>query len=120
MTIGLPLLKDSLDSPLSQHFGKAKWLLIYEGEGRHRFVRNTGLSGHSVVQELASAGCTDVVILGAGAGAWGHLQQGGMRVWQGEADIPARELVRRAEEGALLRAEPPSAGDPGHGGHCSH
>ncbi len=120
MSFGLPLLKDSLDSPLSQHFGKAKWLLVYEGAGRHRFVRNAGLSGRSVVQDLAAAGCTDVVILHAGDGAWGHLQRGGMRVWQGEADVPARELIRRAEEGSLARAAAPGAGDPPHGGHCDH
>jgi predicted Fe-Mo cluster-binding NifX family protein len=119
MTFGLPLVKDSLDSPLSQHFGKAKWLLVYEAAERHRFVRNTGLSGPSVVEALAAAGCSDVVVLDAGAGAWGHLQQSGMRIWQGEPEVPARELIAGVERGALARAEPPAAGDPSHGGHCS-
>jgi predicted Fe-Mo cluster-binding NifX family protein len=121
MTIGLPLLKDSLDSPLSQHFGKAKWLLVYQSPERYQFLRNTGLSGHFVVQALVGAGCTDVVILHAGSGAWGHLQQGGVRTWLGEPGVPARDLVRRLEEGGLARAEPPDEDDPSsHGENCTH
>ncbi len=44
-TIGLPLSHDRLDAPLSDHFGKAKWLAVVPEDGPPRFLRNEGLSG---------------------------------------------------------------------------
>ena len=49
-SVGLTLSRETLDAPLAQHFGKAKWLLIYESDSSFEFVRNEVLSGRGVVE----------------------------------------------------------------------
>ena len=53
MRIGFTLLLNQNDSRLSPHFGKAKWIGIYDTETESmRFERNTGLNGRFVADVL--------------------------------------------------------------------
>jgi predicted Fe-Mo cluster-binding NifX family protein len=100
--IGLTLLHDSEDSPLSDHFGKAKWLGIYEpSTGEMRFVRNTGLNGRFVADAFDEAGCSHVVFTNIGEGALGHLGSYEILAVWGPAGIPAKSLVQDVESGRL-------------------
>ncbi len=115
----MPVARMDLDAPLAKHFGKAKWLAILE-PGRCRFVRNEWLDGRTVVAELASHGCTDVVARHMGCGAYAHVAASGMRAWQGDDAVTARVVVDRLTSGGLPRLEPDDCGhrDPrGHEGH---
>ena len=47
---------DSLDAPLARTFGKAKWLLLWDGDGGAEFRRNEQLSGGSVAGAIAEHG----------------------------------------------------------------
>ena len=53
--------RDSLDAPLARTFGKAKWLLFWDGGNGAVFRRNETLSGGSVAGAFAASGCRDVV-----------------------------------------------------------
>jgi hypothetical protein len=39
-TLAMMVSRDSLDAPLARTFGKAKWLLLWEGTNRAAFRRN--------------------------------------------------------------------------------
>jgi len=116
MRLGLPLSQDRLDAPLSEHFGKAPWLAVIEGDAPPRFLRNQGQGGRWVAEALAAAGVTDVVAGHMGGGAFGHLAAAGLLVWQGDATSTAAELLRRCQAGALPPLTPPPPGTGGHGG----
>ncbi len=115
-TIGLPLSHDRLDAPLSDHFGKAKWLAVVPEDGPPRFLRNEGLSGGWVAGALAAAGVTDVVAGHMGGGAFQHLVGAGLRAWQAGPAATAAGQVEALRAGALAPMTPPAAGH-GHGGH---
>lgn len=116
MRVGLTLLKNEDDSPLSPHFGTAKWLGIYDAAtGTMHFERNTGLYGGFVADALARAGCTHAVFAHIGGPALEHLRAHGIRAFWGEPGQPATELVARLERGELRAAE--SSDDSGGQAH---
>ncbi|HLI62347.1 MAG TPA: NifB/NifX family molybdenum-iron cluster-binding protein [Terriglobales bacterium] len=93
------------DSALSPHFGKAKWILIRDGEsGEISFEQNTALNGHAVVDLMTRHGCTDAVFTNIGPGALRHLEQAGIRGWIGPAGVPLPQVLERFERGELKRA----------------
>lgn len=106
MRIGFTLLKESADSALSPHFGKAKWLGIHDTDtNTTHFVRNTGLSGRFVADVFGEANCTHAVFAQIGAPALEHLKAHGLEAFWGEAEVPATTLVQRLKRGQLARAE---------------
>jgi len=110
--IGMTLLKESWDSPLSPHFGKAKWVLVYDTESEQQhFERNRGLNGRAVVDIMAAHGCTDAIFTHIGAGALRHLREAGMAGWYGAAGVPASEVLARWQKGELQQARSASAHD---------
>lgn len=118
MTIlGLVLSADRLDAPLSGHFGKAPWLGVVADGAPPRFLRNEGMGGGWVAGAFAAAGVTDVVADHIGVGAWGHLAERGLRVWQATAGGTAAEQVAAFLAGRLAPMDAP-AGGHGHGGGC--
>lgn len=120
MRIGFTLLKNADTSPLSPHFGMAKWLGIYDTEtGLMRFERNAGLNGRSVADAFARAGCTHAVFTHIGAPALGHLEAHRIRGFWGNADQPATALVIRLQRGELRPAES-TAHPGGRGRHVAH
>jgi predicted Fe-Mo cluster-binding NifX family protein len=118
-TLALPLSHDGLDAPLSDHFGKCKWLAILSPGAAPRFLRNQGLNGRWVAEALAAAGVTDVVAGHMGDGAFRQLAAAGLAVWQAApagatgADQAARHLA-----GQLARMTAPPAHDHGAAGGC--
>lgn len=105
MRIGFTLLKEQKDSPLSQHFGKAKWLGILDSAtGEMQFVRNTGLNGRFVADQFDEAGVTHAVFANIGAPALEHLKRYGIRAYRGDAGVPAPALAERLEAGTLPSA----------------
>jgi predicted Fe-Mo cluster-binding NifX family protein len=113
--LGLTVLKETPDSPLSPHFGIAKWILIYEPETEGTtFVRNEGLTGKAVVDQLVRHGCTDAIFASIGDGALRHLDAAGIRGWYGDGDQPPVELARLLAEGQLRRAATASHRAPRH------
>jgi predicted Fe-Mo cluster-binding NifX family protein len=117
-TVALPMSHDRLDAPLSDHFGKAKWLAVVDEAGQARFLRNEGLNGRWVAQALAAAGVTDVVAAHMGGGAFGHLGEAGLRAWAAAPGETAEAQLRAFREGRLARLEaPPPHGDH-HGAGC--
>src|SRR5512138_604118 len=115
MKIGMTLSHSDLDSPPAEHFGKAKWLAVLDGD-RCELFRNTGLDGRSVAEAFAARGCTDVVVDHLGAGAWAHVTGAGMRIWKAEPGQSVRALARALEEGRL-RPLGPEGVHAAHGHH---
>ncbi len=113
MTISRP----SVDAPLAGHFGKAKWLLVYEAPERFELIQNVGLNGHYVAQAFAAHGCTDVVVRHLGPGAYSHVNAAGMRIWRGEDGRSARSLAEALQRNELL---PLAESEVGHGRHGEH
>ncbi len=109
--IGIPVSRMDLDAPLAKHFGKAKWLAILEPPGKCRFVRNPGLDGGTVVAELASHGCTDVVARHMGCGAFARVTASGMRAWEGDDAVTPRVVADRLALGGLRPLEPEDCGE---------
>jgi predicted Fe-Mo cluster-binding NifX family protein len=110
--IGMTVSRPDPDAPLAGHFGKARWLLVVEAPDRFELLRNEGLDGRSVAEVFASHGCTDVIALRMGWGAYAHVTAAGMRVWEGDAGVTARVLAERLAHGAL---QPLAPGDVTHG-----
>jgi predicted Fe-Mo cluster-binding NifX family protein len=110
-TIGcLTLLKKS-DSPLSPHFGKAKWLMVLNRESQQiHFVQNTGLNGRSVVELLQQQGCDEVVFSNIGEGALRQLKQSRIAGWYAPADLPVPRVLEMLSAGQLRLARKPGPG----------
>lgn len=102
--IGLTVSRNDLDARSAMHFGKAKWLLIYQNDETYQFVRNRWLVGRAVVYQFVQAGCTDVVFANIGWGALRNLRAAGIRAWFAARDVPAREVVRLLRRGELAEA----------------
>src|SRR5512140_2910817 len=99
--IGMTLSRERVEDPLAPHFGKAKWLLVWDSAGPARFIPTQGLNGRGVAEAFAAACCTQVVASHLGPGALAHLRQAGIRVLEGSPDAPAMELARLADAGQL-------------------
>jgi predicted Fe-Mo cluster-binding NifX family protein len=110
--IGMMFSRPDLDAPLAEHFGKAKWLMVVEPPGSCELVRNTGLDGRSVADELARRGCTDVIVRHMGSGAYAHVTAAGIRVWRAGPDAAGRAQLLLLAAGTLSRFEPALAPDP--------
>jgi len=124
--IGCTVLLDRENSPLSSHFGKAKWILIMDPEtGVTEFEQNHGLNGRAVVEILARHGCSDAIFAEIGPGALSHLQQAQIKPWFGPQDLAAPDVIEKLRRGELSPALAPRPGHEGHhhqasAGGCCH
>ena len=113
--IACTVLLNRETSPLSPHFGKAKWVMISDPEtGATEFEQNHGLNGRAIVDILVRHQCSDAIFAEIGPGALSHLQQARINAWFAPQNVPAPEVIQRLRRGELTRALAPS---PGHGGH---
>jgi len=108
--------RDSLDAPLARTFGKAQWLLFWEGESGVVFRRNETLSGGSVARAIAALECRDVIAAHLGEKACAHLSALGIRLWKGPVDTPVRAVIEMHLRGEL---SPWSADGVGGSGGCT-
>jgi predicted Fe-Mo cluster-binding NifX family protein len=99
--IALPMSRPDISEPLSEHLGKAKWLLVWREDGGHSFIRNEGLNGRWVAERLAQEGCTQLIAQRAGAGALEHLKAAQIRVYQADPGATAAELLALLLDGKL-------------------
>ncbi len=106
-TVALAMSHQDLDHAPSQHFGKAKWVLLVREGAEPRFLRNEGLNGRYVAELLAREGCTDVILLHAGEGALHHLKAANLRLWQALPELPARAQLERLSTNLLAPYQPP-------------
>jgi predicted Fe-Mo cluster-binding NifX family protein len=111
--LAMMVSRDSLDAPLARTFGKAKWLLLWQGENGAVFRRNETLSGGSVAGAVAASGCRDVIAAHLGEKACAHLSALGIRVWRGPADVPVRNVIEMHLRGELRSWSADVAGGPG-------
>jgi predicted Fe-Mo cluster-binding NifX family protein len=125
-TLAMMVSRDSLDAPLARTFGKAKWLLLWDGGNGAVFRRNETLSGGSVAGAIAASGCRDVVAAHLGEKACAHLSALGIRLWKGPVDAPVRDVIEMHLRGELSPWSADVAGGSGgctpsahgHGGHA--
>ncbi|HVP51911.1 MAG TPA: NifB/NifX family molybdenum-iron cluster-binding protein [Terriglobales bacterium] len=118
--MGFTTLLNRVDSVLSPHFGKAKWVMIRDDEtGKVTFEQNTDPSGRAVVNILRSHGCTEAVFTEIGPGAFRHLQEAGIRGWIAPANVPVTELLERLTRRELFAAMKPTSHRAG-AGHTSN
>jgi predicted Fe-Mo cluster-binding NifX family protein len=122
--LAMMMSREGLDAPLARTFGKARWLLVCESDGRAEFRRNDMLSGGSVASAIAASGCRDVIAAHLGSKAHDHLVALGIRVWRGAPDLPVRDLIALHVRGALPAwqrdASEKASCTPGAGAHGAH
>jgi predicted Fe-Mo cluster-binding NifX family protein len=109
--IAFTSLRKNSDSPLSPHFGKAKWLLILDtGSNVPESIQNTGLTGRAVVDLLKSNHCEDVVFNGIGPGALKQLKEAQIGGWFAPLGVPVVQLMKMFSSGQLHLARKPTPG----------
>lgn len=109
--IGFVTLLKKGDSPLSPHFGKAKWLMVLDSDSQQsHFIQNTILDGRSVVQLLRQEGCSEVVFTNVGEGALRQLKQAGIAAWYAPSGIPVPRLLEMLNAGQLRLARKANSG----------
>ncbi len=116
--VAMMVSRNELDAPLARTFGKAKWLLLLDGDAGGdagvEFRRNDMLSGGSVAGAIAAAGCREVIAAHMGEKAHDHLAALGIRVLEGPADVPVRSVIEMHRRGELRPWSPgPGTGSPG-------
>jgi predicted Fe-Mo cluster-binding NifX family protein len=113
--IAFTTLLDKPDSPLSPHFGKAKWLTILDtATNTMEYVRNTDFTGRSMVELLRKYCCEEVVFNGIGPGALRQLKKAGIAGWLAPADVPISQVSTMLLSGRLRLARKPTCGSAGH------
>ncbi len=104
--VGLTVLKPEWESPLSEHFGMAGWILIYDAETQQKtFERNRLLYGGAVIEAFERHGCTDAIFSHIGPGALEMLKGAGIRGWYGPGSVPVPQVVEQFLKGELMPAE---------------
>jgi predicted Fe-Mo cluster-binding NifX family protein len=124
-SLAMMVSRDSLDAHLARTFGKAKWLLLWDGTTGGVFRRNETLSGGSVAGAIAASGCRDVIAAHFGEKACAHLSALGVRLWKGPADAPVRDVIEMHLRGELSPWNSEVAGGSGgctsnSRGHAKH
>lgn len=108
--IGFVTLLKKGDSPLSPHFGKAKWLMVLDSDSQQsHFIQNAVLEGRSIVQLLRQEGCSEVVFSHIGKGALRQLKQAGIAAWYAPSDVPVPRLLEMLNAGQLRLARQPNS-----------
>lgn len=114
--IGMTMPRQRAEDPLALHFGKAKWLMIYDtAGGTPQFIENTGLDGRWVAARFAKEGVTRVIAWRLGQGALVHLRAFGIKVLEGNKSTPASALA----EAARLDKLPELRRAPSHPGRAT-
>ena len=109
--IAFTTVLDHEDAELSEHFGAAKWLMIYDEETAETTIEpSAGTDGRAIASMLVISDCTDVVCAEIGPVALAILRMTDVRAWQGPLGVPANKLLAAFRRGELVRATPAPAG----------
>jgi len=99
---------------MSSHFGKAEWVMAADTESHTlAFLKNEVANGKSVVDLVASQGCTDAIFNGIGNGALAHLKATNVRGWVAPPNISGQQALEMFEH---LRLQPAASASEGHSG----
>jgi len=107
----------SVSSPVSSHFGKAPYFLIYddENESTAAIANGDGVDPHLVIRDSAKAGVVKMICGGIGPYAFQVAEKFKVEV-NIAPGIPVAEAVRLAAEGKLPVTTEPTA----HHSHHDH
>jgi predicted Fe-Mo cluster-binding NifX family protein len=112
--VAVMMSENHVKAPMSSHFGKAEWVMAADTES-HTFVflRNEAANGKSVVDLVASQGCTDAIFDGIGDGALARLRATNVRGWVAPPNISGQQALEMFEH---LRLQPAVSASEGHSG----
>ena len=80
--VAVMMSENHVKAQMSSHFGKAEWVMAADTESHTlAFLKNDVANGKSVVDLVASQGCTDAIFNGIGNGALAHLKATNVRGW---------------------------------------
>ena len=113
---------NSVDSPVSSHYGRAPFFLIYDDESKFLNAKaNDGsLDPHLVIRDEAKAGVKKMICGGIGPNAYQIAEKFKVEVCV-VSGIPAAEALKLAAEGKLPVTTGPTAHHHHeHGEHHTH
>jgi len=126
MRICFPIEKDNgLDSTVSDHFGSAPLFLVADIKSGETTVIDNSNQHHAhgacnPLQALQGSSIEGVVVRNIGAGAIGHLNRCGLRVYQATS-VTVRQNVAQLAANTLPEYSPSQGcSGHGHGGGCCH
>lgn len=126
MKICFPIEDDKgLDSTVSDHFGSAPLFLLTDTESGETTVISNSDQHHAhgacnPLQALQGSRIEGIAVRNIGAGAIGHLNRCGLRVYQATGNT-VRENVDMLATNSLPEYSPSaSCTGHGHGGGCCH
>lgn len=110
---------ESLDSPIDPRFGRCSYFVVFEGDGSHRAVRNSGQAlgngaGIQAAQQILDLGVDTVVTGDIGPNAFRVLAAGNVRMF-----VRCTGTVGSAMESYRTGQldETSTSTSPGHHGH---
>lgn len=117
--VGIMMTADRAEQPMSEHFGKAEWMMVADTESQAvEFIKNDGLNGKGAAEIAIRSGVSDLVFAEIGFGAFGHLKAAGILGWVAPGPITGAEALQMFEKQQLQPAGA-STTEAGHGCCCS-
>jgi predicted Fe-Mo cluster-binding NifX family protein len=118
--IAVMISSGSANAPMSEHFGKAEWIMLAGDEsGDVAFLPNDAANGKGAAGTIVAHQCTDAIFTGIGAGAVAHLEAAGIRGWAAPRGISGAEALALFRTGALPQVSAPVGHETGGGCCCS-
>jgi predicted Fe-Mo cluster-binding NifX family protein len=112
--VAVMMSENHVKAQMSSHFGKAEWVMAADTESHTlAFLKNDVANGKSVVDLVASQGCTDAIFNGIGNGALAHLKATNVRGWVAPPNISGQQALEMLEH---LRLQPAASASEGHSG----
>ena len=112
--VAVMMSENHVKAQMSSHFGKAEWVMAADTESHTlAFLKNEVANGKSVVDLVASQGCTDAIFNGIGNGALAHLKATNVRGWVAPPNISGQQALEMFEH---LRPQPAASASEGHSG----
>ena len=112
--VAVMMSENHVKAQMSSHFGKAEWVMAADTESHTlAFLKNEVANGKSVVDLVASQGCTDAIFNGIGNGALAHLKATNVRGWVAPPNISGQQALEMFEH---LRLQPAASASEGHSG----
>ena len=98
--IAVPVIEDSLESPISTRFGKSDWFALADGEGSITFLANPHGGGAEVLRWLSEQGVKTIITAHIGPKPHAMLREAGIRVYDPgtERTILSQALTGIAED----------------------
>jgi predicted Fe-Mo cluster-binding NifX family protein len=116
--IAVAMSSESASAPLSEHFGKAEWIMLVDEQGVQSFMQNEGSNGRGTAEILLQNGCTDAIFTGIGGGALVTLKAAGIKGWAATKGVSGERALELFARHALRAVEVPIGHKESGGGCC--